>query len=56
MIAAIDAVINKSVGYRKAGTTFKVPQWTLEDRLKKMKGDMRVEQAAAKGNTYLVLQ
>lgn len=49
MEKAIMEVISKTMGYKKAANTYNVPQSTLEDRVKKKRDGMSLENAASKG-------
>ena len=46
---ALEEVISRRMGYQRAANVFNVPQSTLEDRAKKVKGGMSIEDASLKG-------
>ena len=49
---AIEAVHNKTMGFKKAADTFGVPKSTLEDRVKKLRLGTNLPEAASKGSIY----
>jgi hypothetical protein len=49
MIGALRSMLDEKIGYYKAAQRFKVPQTTLENRMKKLKSGMTLEEASSKG-------
>lgn len=54
MEKAIGEVISGTMGYKKAANAYNVPQSTLEDRVKKKKGGLSLEEASRKGRRNLL--
>lgn len=50
MEKAIEQVLSRAMGYKKAAQTYNIPQSTLEDRINKTRKGFSIQEASSKGN------